>query len=104
MSTAHHLSRIKRLEHRVHELENLIKKHGLQPITIENFINQFSKTAGERRFAGKPVSAPDIVKLAATHGFTFKATSVSAYLCKMVTWGLAIKEERRQTFHTYIIK
>lgn len=104
MATAKRLSNLQQLQHRVRELERLVKKHDLKPITIENFINLFSTEHGKPAYSGKPVSAPIIVEVAKKHGIKFKPTSVSAYLCKMVRWGLARKYERHQTFHTYLVK
>jgi hypothetical protein len=100
------LTKVEQLEHRLRFLESLVKKHKLKPITIENVIDCFSQTHGQKRWAGRIVDAPLVVHVAKVHyGLTFKPTSVSAVLCKLTRMGLVKKYSvTTQTFHSYIVK
>jgi hypothetical protein len=102
--TIRKMSENQALKHEVRMLRSLLKKHGILPNTIEGVINLFSQTKGDPKYAGRVLDAPLIVEVAKKFGLKFKATSCSAYLCKMVRLGLVEKHMRQQTFHTYMVK
>ena len=92
------LTPLQRLERRVTHLEALLAEHQIRPRTIEQCVLALLQVPTITEIS------PDDLTVYARYNFdlTFKLTSVSAVLCKMVRLGIITKASRPgRGFHSY---
>lgn len=97
--TMHRHTPLQALERRVAHLEALLATKGIRPQTIEQCVMSYL----QRYAAGSPTDVRTWASLEL--GLSFKPTSISAVMCKMVRMGLIRKAERHaRGYHSYKLK